>query len=177
MTPQLRRLCASVVIYQLPAKLYASIASTTNTTGKTRLSVLRHLRDRTRGMTRRRLARTSPASSCRPPCLIVVPETKNICSFWDLILPLERGVAPVASQRSKHLLLLLLEWASRRYEFLCLALQCLRGALRTAGCAWFQKRILRRFPFLDFTIRLSPEPSQPPPERSLIHGRYGRHHP
>jgi hypothetical protein len=67
----------------------------------------------------------------------------------------------VAFQRSRHLLPLLLERASRRYEFLRRALQCLRRAFRTAGCAWFQKRILRSFPMLDSTIRLSPEPSQP----------------
>jgi hypothetical protein len=93
--------------------------------------------------------------------LIVSPEKKSNIVLGFLILPPKRGVAWGASQRSKHLLPLLLERASRRYEFRCPALLCLRGAVRTAGCAWFQKRILRRFPFLDFTIRLSPEPSQP----------------
>ena len=99
--------------------------------------------------------------SCFSQCLIVSPEKKSniVLGFW--ILPPTRGVAWVASQRSKHLLPLLLERASRRYEFQCPAQLCLRGAVRAAGCAWFQKRILRRFPFLDFTIRLSPEPSQP----------------
>jgi len=71
------------------------------------------------------------------------------------------SVSCQAFHRSRHLLPLLLEWAPRRYEFSRPAVRCLRGAVRAAGCAWFQKRILRSFPNLDSTIRLSPEPGQP----------------
>src|SRR5262245_42442977 len=67
-----------------------------------------------------------------PPRLIVVPERNNYLVFLILFLPPKRGVASEAFQCSKHLLSLLLERASRRYEFLRPAVRCLRGAVRAA---------------------------------------------
>ena len=68
--------------------------------------------------------------------------------------PLVRSVRR-AFHRSKHLLEVLFERASRCYELPVLTHDVLVESFEQAGCAWFLRRILRSRLFLDSTIRLS----------------------
>jgi hypothetical protein len=75
----------------------------------------------------------------------------------------------MAFQRSKHLLSLLLEQASRRYEYRRPATDAFAEPFERRDALGSRNEFSEAFRFLDSTIRLSPEPSQPPPERSLAY--------
>ena len=79
--------------------------------------------------------------------------------FW---IPRGSGV-PRAFHRSKHLILLLFEWASRCYELQTLAPDALGRASSSGMCLvpWTNTQMSSGFP--DSTISLSAEPCLPAP--------------